>query len=266
MSIINPFDKTPLIPLKVAFRPEGLWIVCYIMTIESGPDQQEVGRISRHLCDERRDLWERFKDLMSEGGKYVHRTGDWARHRIRRRNRAGCHSAGDEGGEALITITVFGTPGPQGSKRFVGTKGGKGIMLESSKKVKPWREAVKTAALEASLFVALQASAGTRSIFDEPLYVRMVFTFHRPRGHYRSGKNAHLLRDAAPARPHGKPDLSKLARSTEDALTDAGIWRDDSRVVEYLRLAKVYSNEDPEALDAPGVRIEIRTRQEEGTA
>ncbi len=45
-----------------------------------------------------------------------------------------------------LTITVYGTPGPQGSKRFMGVKGGKGVLVESSKKVKPWREAVKWAA------------------------------------------------------------------------------------------------------------------------
>ena len=44
----------------------------------------------------------------------------------------------------VITIRVYGTPAPQGSKRHVG----RGVMVESSKKVKPWREAVKQAALD----------------------------------------------------------------------------------------------------------------------
>jgi Holliday junction resolvase RusA-like endonuclease len=43
----------------------------------------------------------------------------------------------------------------------------------------------------------------------------------------------------------------------EDALTAAGVWVDDARVVEYTRLAKVFCNEDPEALDRPGVVIHI---------
>lgn len=58
--------------------------------------------------------------------------------------------------------------------------------------------------------------------------------------------------------PMRTPDLSKLARSTEDALSDAGIWADDARVVEYSRLAKVYPGEDPDALSSPGAVIEIR--------
>lgn len=153
-----------------------------------------------------------------------------------------------------MILTVYGSPAPQGSKRYVGSKnGGRGIVIESSKKVRPWRQAVK--------YEALNARQGVPPI-DEPVYVRMVFTFQRPASHYRTGKNAHLLRDGAPDRPSGPPDLSKLARSTEDALTDAGVWRDDSRVVEYERLAKVYVGEDPEALDAPGVRMVIRRRTE----
>jgi hypothetical protein len=37
-----------------------------------------------------------------------------------------------------LTITVHGSPAPQASKRFVGTtKGGRGLMVESSAKVKP---------------------------------------------------------------------------------------------------------------------------------
>ena len=51
--------------------------------------------------------------------------------------------------------------------------------------------------------------------------------------------------------------MSKLARSTEDALTDAGLWRDDSRVVEYTRLAKVWANEDRDALGVPGAVIRV---------
>ena len=38
----------------------------------------------------------------------------------------------------MITITVLGSPAPQGSKKFVGTNAqGRGIMIESSKKVRP---------------------------------------------------------------------------------------------------------------------------------
>jgi hypothetical protein len=47
----------------------------------------------------------------------------------------------------VIEFMVTGTPAPQGSKKFVGTtKTGRGILAESSKKVKPWRMDVKAGA------------------------------------------------------------------------------------------------------------------------
>ena len=45
-----------------------------------------------------------------------------------------------------IEFRVFGLPGPQGSKTFKGYKNGRGIMVESSLKVKPWRQAIQATA------------------------------------------------------------------------------------------------------------------------
>jgi Holliday junction resolvase RusA-like endonuclease len=145
-----------------------------------------------------------------------------------------------------VALTVYGLPAPQGSKRSYGP----GRMVESSKNVKPWREAVKFAALD------LLKHADGWVPLDGPLMMSVVFTFARPKGHYRTGKNAHLLRGSAPARPIGYPDLSKLIRSTEDALTDAGVWADDSRVVD-ASAAKHYANDGPDTLHTPGAVIRI---------
>lgn len=142
----------------------------------------------------------------------------------------------------VFRLTVRGTPAPQGSKKYVGqTKTGRGILVESSAKVRPWRQDVKAAALD------LIERTGMAPI-DAPVIVRMIFTLPKP-------ASAPKRRRTYPMRT---PDLSKLARSTEDALTEAGIWRDDARVIEYSRLAKVFPGEDPEALAVPGVRIEVR--------
>lgn len=143
-----------------------------------------------------------------------------------------------------LRIVVRGSPAPQGSKKFLGTFIGKdgrthAKMAEAVKGVRPWRQDVKAAALE--------ARAGAPPL-DGPLTVRMIFTLSKPA--------------SAPKRrriwPMRKPDVSKLARSTEDALTEAGIWSDDARVVEYERLAKVFPGEDRDALDSCGCVIEIR--------
>lgn len=140
-----------------------------------------------------------------------------------------------------LTFTVYGMPAPQGSKSPKGRdRMGRVILVESSKKVKPWREAVKWAAFEAML---------ARGIFpfDGPLWAAMVFTLPKP-------KSAPKTRETFPDR---KPDLSKLVRSTEDALSDAGLWADDARVVEYRGLAKVYPNSGGLSLDRPGAVIQV---------
>lgn len=149
--------------------------------------------------------------------------------------------------DSTFRLTVYGIPGPQGSKTPKGRnrRTGRLVMVESSKKVKPWREAVQAAALTALNEMTREQRRAFP--FDGPLAVRMVFTLPKPA--------------SAPKRtrtwPIHYPDVSKLARSTEDALTKV-IWADDARVVEYDRLAKVFPFEDPEALPEPGVLIEIR--------
>lgn len=142
-----------------------------------------------------------------------------------------------------MRIVVYGSPAPQGSKKFVGrTKEGRGIMAESSKKVRPWRQDVKAAAL------AVRDGAAP---IDAPVRVRMVFTVPKP-------ASAPKRKRTFPCR---KPDVSKLARSTEDALVDAGLIVDDARIVTYDRLAKVYPGEDEDALEAPGVQIWIEVME-----
>ncbi len=142
----------------------------------------------------------------------------------------------------MISFIVYGTPAPQGSKKFVGvTKTGRGLMVESSKKVKPWRMDVKAAAEQ------MREQHAHLMPLDGPLIVSMVFTLAKPAS---APKRRRTWADK-------KPDLSKLARSTEDAISDAGLWADDARVVEYRRLAKVFAGEDQEALQSTGVRVTI---------
>lgn len=143
-----------------------------------------------------------------------------------------------------MKIIVYGSPAPQGSKKFLGTFAGKdgrmhAKLAESSKGVKPWRDDVKTA--------GEKARNGALPM-DGPLVARMVFTLPKPKSRPKRKRTY----------PDRKPDLSKLIRSTEDALKDAGVIAEDARIVEYERVAKVYPGEDAEALEAPGARIEVR--------
>ena len=130
-----------------------------------------------------------------------------------------------------LTFRVVGTPAPQGSKRHVGN----GVMVESSAKVKPWRQDVAAAAREAVEREGWTCPSGAVSL-------HIAFLLARPLGHYGTGRNAGVLKDSAPFFVSKRPDLSKLVRSTEDALTTAGVYRDDNQVV-AITTTKTYSDD-----------------------
>jgi Holliday junction resolvase RusA-like endonuclease len=125
----------------------------------------------------------------------------------------------------MITLRVFGTPAPQGSKRHIGN----GRMIESSKKVTPWRDAIVAQAV-------FDGSAGAR--LDGPLELTVTFYLYRPKSH----RGSRGLYSNAPLFPTVFPDLDKLARSTCDALTQAQVVVDDARFVR-LFAQKVYADE-----------------------
>lgn len=155
---------------------------------------------------------------------------------------------------AAVELVVHGRPAPQGSKKGFATKSGRVAMVEMSKHVKPWRSDVRDAAI-----AYLSRTDRTRFPLAGPLSVDMVFSIARAKGHYGTGRNAGVLKASAPRFPASMPDLSKLLRSTEDALTSAGLWADDALVVDYGRLAKVYvASPDPDALPSPGAVIRVR--------
>lgn len=148
-------------------------------------------------------------------------------------------------GPPLLTVLVRGVPAPQGSHRaFV--VGNRAVITQDNKKTRPWRQSVQYAAVE-----ALNGQPPTR----HPVHVDVTFALPRPRSHYRTGRNAHLLRDAAPAWPAGKPDVDKLLRACLDSLSDAGVWIDDAQVVDLVA-RKRYAGPG-ELLLVPGALIVI---------
>jgi len=114
-------------------------------------------------------------------------------------------------------------------------------MVESSKKVKPWRQDVKYAILEHLPFAAIQGAVS----------VEVAFFLPRPKGHYRTGANMAMLRESAPLRPAGRPDLDKLLRSTFDAIGESGCWGDDAQAVSIVA-GKFYADGRP-----PGAVIDV---------
>jgi Holliday junction resolvase RusA-like endonuclease len=106
----------------------------------------------------------------------------------------------------MISYWIDGEPAPQGSKTgFI--KNGRVVMIESSKKVKPWREAV-----------AAQTKDKVQVAFQEPVEIALVFHLPKPKTVTRKW-------------PAVKPDLDKVIRSTFDGLTTGGLYTDDALVI-----------------------------------
>jgi Holliday junction resolvase RusA-like endonuclease len=135
----------------------------------------------------------------------------------------------------MLVVDVVGLPAPQGSKSgFYNKATGRVQMVESSKKVKPWRQDVVASALNVKAETGWAAPAG-------PVEVQIVFHMPRPKYHFGSGARAHLLKPGAPVYVDKKPDIDKLVRSTLDALTSADVLRDDAQVGRLV-IDEVYAN------------------------
>jgi len=136
----------------------------------------------------------------------------------------------------MVLIEVTGLPAPKGSPNVVThrrAKGGERVplpfpkVLPDSERTVSWANAVTNAAVEAM-------RRGHEMFVGQALRVVMEFRFKRPAGHY--GKNG--LKPSAPEYPAVRPDSSKLARTTEDAL-EGVVFDNDARIVEEV-LRKVY--------------------------
>ena len=113
-----------------------------------------------------------------------------------------------------MRISVEGIePAPQGSKKHVGH----GRMIEVSKRVKPWRKAVR-----------LEALAQRAPLIEGACDIAVVFRFSRPKAHLN--KRGKLKPQAPTFVTVKRNDIDKLLRSTLDALTGSAIL-DDSQVV-----------------------------------
>ena len=63
-----------------------------------------------------------------------------------------------------------------------------------------------------------------------PLQLHAGFFFERPKSHYRTGKNAHLLRDGMEdAEPISRPDIDNLVKLIGDSLSGMA-FDDDARI------------------------------------
>ena len=144
----------------------------------------------------------------------------------------------------------FDTPGvpvPQGSMRHVGG----GRIIHSNPQLRAWRATVAAHAVAA--IVRSERHTDARCPATGPVDLRVVFTFPRPRNHYRTGKFAHMLRGVAPRLMSTGPDLDKLVRAIGDALVDACVIVDDKQI-RHIEASKEWT------MDNPAAHITLETR------
>ncbi len=130
----------------------------------------------------------------------------------------------------MIEVFIPGAPKPQGSKRHVG----RGIMVESCKEVRPWRESIRAR--------LITEDGQPIERFDGAVACSLEFVLPRPKSTPKRSTP-----DAVK-----KPDIDKLSRAVLDAIKSAGVIIDDSYVVDMhprKRLAELG--------EAPGLRIRL---------
>jgi Holliday junction resolvase RusA-like endonuclease len=152
-----------------------------------------------------------------------------------------------------FTFTVYGQPQTAGSKRAFAFRRHDGSLgasvTDDNAKGAGWKGDVAKAA----------RTVFTGDLLTGALRVSMVFYRPRPKGHFNSSHGLNKAgRDSIA--PTTKPDVLKLARCAEDALTGV-VWRDDALIVtetlekkwgEPARLVMVIETIEREAADGRG--------------
>jgi len=148
----------------------------------------------------------------------------------------------------MIRFRVFGVPQPTGSKKpflickkggaIAKTKGGFPIINTvdtNHAKAKGWTKLVKDAAKKVF----------DSQPIDSPIRLEIMFFLPRPKYHFGTGRNAGKLKPASPRQHITKPDVTKILRCTEDALTGI-LWVDDCQVC-FTTIGKAYATDDEPA-------------------
>ena len=76
----------------------------------------------------------------------------------------------------------------------------------------------------------------------KPLRCVLNFYCKRPKIHYKSGKNAHILKDTSPKYNINNKDLDNMVKFVLDALNDK-LYTDDSLIFE-ISCSKMYSEKE----------------------
>lgn len=129
----------------------------------------------------------------------------------------------------MVSFAVPGRPIPQGSLSSFRHRTTGQIVTPQKARVREYSDRI-----------AWAAEATGMACTDEPVRVRAVFGFQRPKSHrLASGK----LTKRAPSAHTSRPDLDKLARSLLDAISGGILIYDDSQVT-FLEASKQWHDVD----------------------
>ena len=147
-----------------------------------------------------------------------------------------------------ITCTITGKPVPKPDPVCYGGRGHHRLTIPKKPDYVEWRGRVEAMGRK----VAEQVG-GTLEV---PVEINLTFRFERPQSHYGTGRNRNVLKPGAPTYPTGRNigDVDKLERAVFDALTQGGLWLDDSLAVTGER-RKVWATPP---IDLPGLTIRVR--------
>jgi Holliday junction resolvase RusA-like endonuclease len=129
----------------------------------------------------------------------------------------------------MFQLFIEGQPRPQGSKKAF-ARGKSIVLVEANKELPAWREHMTR------MLQLKQLEHDTA--FTTAVNVALTFWLPRP----KSVKRQYAT---------GTYDIDKLTRAVLDSITKAGVWRDDSDVVD-LTVRKTYAD-----THEPGVLISI---------
>jgi Holliday junction resolvase RusA-like endonuclease len=97
-------------------------------------------------------------------------------------------------------------------------------------------------------FLSVVQREAPKEPLSVPLAVAIRFYFTRPKSHFRTGKNSHVMKDTAPLWHTSKPDVDNMAKFLMDSLNKI-YWKDDSYIADCW-ITKQYD-------DKPRTEIEI---------
>lgn len=148
---------------------------------------------------------------------------------------------------APVAFFIAGLPKPAGSKKaFCLRKGGKltgrAVVTDDCKGSRGWKDHVSNQARK-----HLAESFPGFEVFNTALRFEATFILPRPKGHFKPSGALSKAGEERPL-PTVKPDVLKLTRAVEDALTGT-VYTDDALIVTEL-IRKRYG-------DTPGVAIRI---------